>query len=301
MIKIGIISNGVVLTLRWLILIGFLSSLSILSVATANEESRDGHDPAVSQAIRGAEVITNRDAITIAIPDDVFSSLRRGKPVGIIAEAVDQILFSMGYTIHYVSMPYRKEMRQAVRDGTIDVATSVLTAAVPLDDAYYTDPIIEEYNVVLVRRGDDRELRFFNDLYGKRIGGRVGYKYPSIESNPAILLELNRKDGENVRKLLLRELDAVIVGGVADLYELRTEGIMSEVDVLNRALGTVSLGAILADERFRREDVDEFNRQLSQLKISPLWQQILKRNGMSDLIRQWPLLESRSQPVTGQK
>lgn len=263
--------------------------LGWLAGAFAQDEARYGHDPAADRALSSALVVTP-NSITIAVPGSIFASLRNGKPVGVIAEAVDQVLFSMGYHIDYVSMPSR-DMRHAVQDGTVDVATSLLTPKNRTEGALYTDPVINEYNVLLVRRGEFRAIKSISDLHGREFGARVGYKYPLIENEPGIRLQRNRQDGENVRKLLLHELDAVIVAGVADLYEFRAEGIMSEVEILEKAVGVIGLGAALADERFTPAQVDEFNRRMTALKASPMWQQILDRNGMLDLVREWPLLE----------
>nr|CRH05150.1 Exported protein of unknown function [Candidatus Magnetococcus massalia] len=231
--------------------------------------------------------------ITVAVPNSIFASLRDGHPAGIIVEGTVAVLAEMGYTMRFLSMS-SKDQKRAVYSGDIDVATSMLVSFQDKPKrskkALFTDAVINEYNVIVVRRGEGFKLNKVEDLYGKKIGARIGFTYPSIQGDDQVQLERNRKDGENIRKLMLKELDAAIVGGVSDLFDFGAEGIMGQIESLNKAVGYVGLGAALSNLRFSPEDLAKFNQTLASFKMREEWNVILERNGMRTLVFEWPLI-----------
>jgi hypothetical protein len=240
--------------------------------------------------------------VTVAVPNNLFARLKQGRPVGIIVEVTDHILKKLGYTMRYISMS-NKDMKIAVHSGHIDVGTSMLNSPTNQKKALYSDAVIVEYNVLMTRKGEsfdylghienirkDDEWYFGFEII-RVLGARAGFRYPLLEKHPAITLQRNRTDGENVRKLFLKELDAIIIGGVSDLYQYRAEGIMGDFKLLESAVGSVDLGIALADKRFTQDDLARFNEELSLLKASPTWDMILEKNGMLDLVRTWPIID----------
>jgi len=228
--------------------------------------------------------------VVVGVPNDIFSTFADGQPVGVIAETVDYVFKKMGYFTQYRNMP-KKVMRIAVHDGKLEVGTSLLKFPHREKLARYSDPIVTEYSVLVVRKGAKFDAHETADLRGKRLGGREGFHYPLIDDDSSIRIERNRTDGENIRRLLLGKIDAAIVGAVSDIFDLRAEGVMTELEILDRAVGSVNLSAALADERFSEADIEDFNRHLAVLKKSDDWTRILERNAVADLVKEWPFIE----------
>ena len=148
-----------------------------------------------------------------------------------------------------------------------------------------------EYNVLVVRKGEGFKLTNVSDLYGKKIGARIGYKYPLIERNPNVALDRQPKDGINIRNLILGDTDAAIVGGVSDVYSLYSEGVMTDLEILNKALSPIGLGVELSSRYFNRSQLHRFNRLQASLKQSNVWRLILANNGMEELVVDWKTLK----------
>lgn len=227
--------------------------------------------------------------LSVAVPSNVYAELKNGKPKGVIIETLDSIAKELGYAPRYVIMA-GSEAREGMTKGDIAVSTGVLVKATS-DSNFYSDSIVREFNIILVRKGEKTDIESLKDLTGKSIGGRVGFKYPLLEKASGIDLIRNRKDGENIRKLLLKELDAVVVGSVSDIYEFRAEGVMHELSMLDKAVGYVDLGVAFSRKSVDQTFVDRFNARLAEFKTSKEWTAILERNGVEDLVKDIELVK----------
>ncbi|MBF0110773.1 MAG: pentapeptide repeat-containing protein [Magnetococcales bacterium] len=222
----------------------------------------------------------------VAVPGNLFAKTEKGSPAGVIAETLDILLKKMGYSPIYVSMPIA-EMPDAVENGFVDVVAMALPFGKGVEKLLFTDPLIEEYNTVLVRRDENLVLERIADLHGRTLGGREGYLYPLLKNDPEIKLQLFASDGEMIRNLILGKLDAVIISGISNLYVLRSEGIMAQLDVLKKAVGVVPMQAAFSPGKFKREELETFNGMLKEFKQGPEWTSVLEHNGLSDLVRPW--------------
>jgi ABC-type amino acid transport substrate-binding protein len=196
----------------------------------------------------------------------------------------------MGYHPWPVTMT-SSEIKKGLKNGEVAVAAGLLVGRPDKETVAYSDSIIREYNVVLTRAADGvSEISSLDDLQNKRIGARVGFVYPLLEERSGIELIRQRKDGENIRDLFLNELDFVVVGSVSDIYEFRSEGVMSDLQLLPAAVGYVDLGSAFSTATFSLEEIDEFRNRFNQMLGSPEWEAILFRNGIQDLVKEWPIV-----------
>jgi hypothetical protein len=192
----------------------------------------------VSQPLDASEThFGKKNDILVATPNNLFSSLKDGQPTGVIAEATAYILKKMGYDMRFVSM-HSKDIKKSVKSGFVDVGAGMLILPGGSKSVLKSDPVVVEYNVVMTRK--DEKFDFLELIKNGRqgagsggwfsgkheLGARVGFKYPLLVGNTAITLQRNLTDGDNVRKLLLGDLNAIIVGGVSDLHQFQAEGIM---------------------------------------------------------------------------
>ncbi|MBF0145575.1 MAG: pentapeptide repeat-containing protein [Magnetococcales bacterium] len=222
----------------------------------------------------------------VAVPGNLFAKTEKGIPAGVIAETLDVILKKMGFSPIYVSMPIA-EMPEAVENGFVDVLAMALPTGKSAEKLLFTEPLIEEFNTVLVRRNEPFALERIADLHERKLGGREGYIYPLLKKDPEIKLQLFSSDGEMIRNLILGKLDAVIISGISNLYVLRSEGIMAQLDVLKKAVGMVPMQAALSPGKFSRKELELFNKSLKEFKQGTEWNAVLEHNGLSDLVRPW--------------
>ncbi len=195
----------------------------------------------------------------------------------------------MGKRPVYIVMP-SSEMTTALQDGTVAVNTVTVQTPGNSKLALYSDPIVTEYNVVAIRADQELSVERLSDLHGLKLGGRQGYQYPLLDTDPQINLQRFAQDGELIRNLILGRIDAAIISALSDVYKLRAEGVMPRIKVLSRAVGAVPLRAALSLRTFTPTDLEQFNLCLSALKASATWTDILERNGFADLAVDWPTI-----------
>jgi len=111
-----------------------------------------------------------------------------------------------------------------------------------------------------------------------------------LEQDPAVQLQRHATDGEMLRSLLFGASDLALISGISDIYTFRSEGIMKRLDVLPASLGAVPIVAAFSKAVFSKEDVDAFDAALAEFKLTAAWQDVLERNGMADLVREWPVV-----------
>ncbi len=228
--------------------------------------------------------------IILAVSGNMYASIHQGKPSGVIAEAAASILKMMGYAPRVVTMS-SSEMKDGLKSGEVGIAAGLLVGKAPKDGIAYSDSIIREYNVLLARKGEGRELQTLTELKGMKLGARVGFKYPYLERIEEIKLVRQRKDGENIRDLFLNDLDMVVVGSISDIYEFRGEGVMSSLELLDKAVGFVDLGCAFSQAKLGNDFESRFNIHLKEFIGSESWNSILEHNGVLDLVKSWMVVE----------
>lgn len=232
--------------------------------------------------------------IVAGVPGNRLADITNGKPRGVVAEATIKILEELGYKPHLV-LGSANNLEEEFRGGDFDVAVGVGVSASHRASTgiIYSDPIIREYSVLLVRAGEHRVIDSFDDLRGVRLGVLTGYQYPGLgnHTHSGITLVRQRKDSENVRNLLLKDLDMVVVSSVSNIAEFRGEGIMRALELLDKAVGFTDIGSAFAADRFPPGFIRCFNSRLRQFMGTPQWGELLSRNGIGSLAKTWTLLE----------
>ena len=259
-----------------------LSSILVAAVlifATANGQAQTVANPTPASA----------PVVKIAAPGNLFALLEKSRPAGLMLETIDILLKQMGKIPSYITMPIGDALKK-LQEGKLDMVSVVVPDPRLKEIAWISDPIVNEYNLVMTPKERVFPFSRVSDLYGKQIGARVGYQYPMLESNNSIKLIRFRSDGEMIRALLFGQIDAVLISAISDIFTFRTEGILDRFVILKTAVGTVPISVAFAKNRFSQEDVDSFNRALAQFKQQPEWNSLLDRNALVSLIKDWPLI-----------
>lgn len=230
------------------------------------------------------------DGVVVGIPNNVYANLSDGRPTGIMVESIAMILQRMAKRPSFLVMP-NSEMPRAMERGSVDVVSVAIKTPANEKNAFFTDPLVIEHNIIAVLNGHQFELNHISDLHNKTLGGREGFRYPILEKDPAIKLQRFDSDGALMRNLILGRIDAAVISALSDMYKFRSEGVMSKMTILNKSVGEVQLCAALSFSRFTPDDLARFNSELAGLKAGPEWQRLLEANGLADLVREWPSLE----------
>jgi uncharacterized protein YjbI with pentapeptide repeats/ABC-type amino acid transport substrate-binding protein len=228
-------------------------------------------------------------AVKVAAPGNLYSKLDKSRPAGAILETVDILLKQMGKTSSFVAMPTGDALKE-IGAGKLDIASVVVPTPSAREIAWLSDPVITEYSLVMVPKAKVFPLNRVADLHNKRIGARIGYQYPLLDSDHDVILTRFRSDGEMIRALLFGKVDAILIGAISDISLFRTEDILSRFEILKMAVGSVPLTVAFAKKKFSQQDVDLFNQKLAQLKQGPEWHSLLDHNGLSSLVKEWPML-----------
>ena len=250
---------------------------AVLILSTSNGQAQIINNPASASVVK------------VAAPGNLFALLEKSRPAGLMLETIDILLKQMGRTPSYITMPIGDSLKK-LQEGKLDMVSVVVPDSRLKEIAWISDPIINEYNLVMTPRDRVFPLSRVSDLYGKQIGARVGYQYPQLESDNSVKLIRYRSDGEMIRALLFGQIDAALISAISDIFTFRTEGILDRFVILKTAVGTVPISVAFAKNRFSQEDVDSFNRALAQFKQQPEWTNLLDRNALVSLIKDWPLI-----------
>ena len=224
----------------------------------------------------------------VAVPGNLFARLGKKGPEGVFLETMDAILNVMGKKPRYVIMPTGDALAE-MSSGAISAATVVVPSPRLAETLWLSDPLITESNIVVALKDKGFALKSLDDLRGKRIGARTGYRYPLLENSKSgsALLRYST-DGEMLRALLFGQVDVILCSAIADIFALRSEGIMKRLVVLDKAVGAVPLVAAFAKSSMSKAELDTFNSALAAFKKSSQWTESLERNGQADLFRSWP-------------
>lgn len=234
--------------------------------------------------------VSSNTKVRISLAGNAFANFQQGRPSGLFAEVASMVMSDMGLQSGFISMPADAALK-ALEEKRLDVATVILKTPRIAEKFRFSDPVLTDYQVVVVRRGKGFALKSVADLRGKRIGLRKGYRYDLLNDEAPFSRQAYNSDGEMIRDLLQGELDAILLSGISDVFALRSEGIMSQLEILGASVGKIPMMLAFSKSRFSEEDVKKFNQYLSQMVASGSWREIMERNGMGDLIEALPSIK----------
>ncbi len=229
---------------------------------------------------------------TVGIPGNApLTGLANGKVTGVIAEITVLALNAIGCRVTARKVPFAR-MYQWVHDGKLDVATSVLDTPERTGKAWYSAPIVTEYTLVMVPKGQGFTMKSVADLAGRTIGGQIGFYYPQLNG-----IELNlvraRKYDVNIRKLVAGRIDGTLIGSITGPYLAKKMGLDDRVEFQPQALGSVGLGSAFSHKFFSKAQFARFNTALGDIMGSSEWQKILVANGIAEYLRPWQFASAR--------
>jgi len=147
---------------------------------------------------------------------------------------------------------------------------------------YPKESLMETSWSFFIRKKDEGKLKYesFDDLKGKKIGVVRGYYY-SPEFLEFIRTEKNFEDvaydDQNLKKLVHRRLDYIVMDKMNGLYLIKKMGLSGKVVAIKKPLNTVSIYAIFSKETVEKSFVDSFSAALGEFKTSFEYKLIYKK------------------------
>ena len=229
------------------------------------------------------------ETITLGTGDNLpFAAVGAGdQPTGVLGDVSVSLLETMGFDAKASVLPFAR-LYSSVHDGEIDGAIGVLRTDSRASQALYSDPILTEYNILVVKKGAAFDFSNLADLKGKRIGGRRGFVYPGLDA-AGVAVEPANGDINNVKKVIAGRLDAAIISSIAYLSRLDQSDLRGQVELPPLAVGEVPIGIALADEKFSEGDIASFNGKLADFKASQDYAAVLAKYGIADYVKSWPV------------
>lgn len=230
------------------------------------------------------------EPVTIGVPTNPpLSMTADGKAQGILYDLTVKALEKMGYTVASRDLPFAR-LYQDIHSGAVDVAISVLKTPERATQAHYSEPVVTEYNVVAVKKGNAFTLDTTDNLAGRRIGTRNGFKYPLIDGRGDLTLDPGNDHLVNVRKLVANRLDGMIIGSITGVVQLQDNQFGDQIDILPNSLGAVPLGTALSAKRFTPDDLERFNATLRALRADPVFAEIVAKYRAGDLMKDYSIV-----------
>lgn len=234
---------------------------------------------------------TATETLTLATGDSLpFSGVGSdGAPIGVLGDTSNKLLQDMGFDAKAKKLPFAR-LYNEIHNGDVDVAIGVLKTDERSAMALYSAPILTEYAILAVKKGNSFTYNSLADLKGKTLGGRRGFAYPTVEA-AGIEIERANDHETNIKKVIGGRIDAAIISSIAYLSQLDQTDMRGKVELLPLAVGVVPLGIALADEKFSAEDVAKFNEKLSGHMASDAYAAVLSKYGIADYVKDWPVAE----------
>jgi polar amino acid transport system substrate-binding protein len=228
--------------------------------------------------------------LKVSVPNNApFATVENGQVSGVLAEIAAHVLTGMGYELDVQVLPFKRAYHQ-VHKASLDVAMSVLATPKRITQAHYSNAIIFEYTLILVNQGSAFKFQTLGDLKGKKLGARLGFKYPEL-AHADVQLDRHSDYQSSIKKLHAGRLDGVLVGSLTGPYLLQQLGMTDQFDYLPTAVSKVPLGIAVSYKMWDYEQLEQFNTALRKFENTLAWQRIISTNGVTDWVRQWPLVK----------
>lgn len=193
---------------------------------------------------------------------------------GIVGSIISESFANEGMDIGYAFYPWKRAMEQA-KKGDDDATAPWSMTEQRNKDFYFSEPIIEEVNILLHRKDSTLKWNDITDLSQYKIGGTIGYFYgkefEEAEKNKTLQVQRTNKDITNLKKLLAGRVDIFVVEkNVANaMINKLTAQQKSELVMNEKPLNTRNLYLLFSKSKSSNQDkVTAFNKGLKKLRDS---------------------------------
>ncbi len=202
-----------------------------------------------------------------------------GKASGIMVELLEQIAEKQGIKVIYRILP-RKRAEKALSGGSIDAYATSRTYLEKHENYIWTEVIDTSHDYLYSLREDAVVFRKTEDLFGRRIGTRLGYRYKFINSffeSGKIIRDDALREYQSLLKLLRKRVDAVIVNELIYNNLVETHSNLFKNKFIRSSKAVDSADLCIAFNRKWAEFVPFFNFELDVMKKNGEFQKIIDK------------------------
>ncbi|WP_209010655.1 ABC transporter substrate-binding protein [Labrenzia sp. PHM005] len=201
---------------------------------------------------------------------------------GMDFEVIETILNKMDCELTKIPLPWTRHLN-AMRNGTVDIATPVTITPDREEFAHFSSPYIQANEILFVRTKDQSAYKDLADFFkkGKRLGVIRDYAYggafPELAKTYADQIETTDSQELNLKQLDLGRVDAIlgetyVVSSVVQRLGLSRKVIPSNVIVASES-NYIMFSKISVSEDF----VAAFSRELQTMQENGEFDQITAR------------------------
>jgi len=139
------------------------------------------------------------------------SWLEGDQPKGYAMDAAKAVLEKAGFTVTMEMGPFAKMMEAALDQG--GVVTGVFHTADRAQKYHFSEPMVDDLVLVVVRRGREFPLNSAADLAGKRVGFQQGARFGQEfeDALPKLTAVTDNDPKQRLQRLMDGEVDAIIM------------------------------------------------------------------------------------------
>jgi len=205
---------------------------------------------------------------------------------GFTAEILSEAFKRTGHRVSFTFLPWERALLKSAQ-GTYDGLYSAYYTEERARTYLVSEPYCSSTVVLCARKGSPVTFSTLEDLSPYRIGTVRGYAN-SVEFDAADYLTKEEVPSDliNIRKLVNKRIDLMVVDTYVVLYLLDKEGIQEDVEFLSPPLDRKPLHVMFSRrvEGYEKKCAD-FNKGLTEIREDGTYNQILRRHGFGELIR----------------
>jgi polar amino acid transport system substrate-binding protein len=167
-----------------------------------------------------------------------------------------------------------------VREGAADLLYTAANSEEREKETYYAyEPLIDSSWSFFVRKEDEGKIKYdsLEDFKGQKIGVVRGFAYPTefwdyVKKENSF--EEVTTDEFNVKKLIAKRFNIIIIDYINGLNEFRRLGVSDKIVALPKPLKKTSLYAVFSKNTVEKDFVDKFTAELKAFKTTKEYKDI---------------------------
>ncbi len=201
------------------------------------------------------------------------------KPGGIMFDVLDVIAKKKGYTIKIFNIP-RKRVQIMLQTGEIDASPRAVEWTKNPFVFLFTEPVVASRDVIVSSSKKPLKFESIEDLFGKNLRTRLGYKYPELEphfSSKKITRLDDLHEFEVLRKIRTVPLrfDGGIINELVARWIIKENNWKNEFTFSDKDVGNFGYRIMFSSKWYFF--IKDFNAELHKMKQQGMIQAIVEK------------------------
>lgn len=185
---------------------------------------------------------------------------------GIMIDVFQKVMKQLDYKVELVSVR-RKRVDHYIKTGKLDATPRAVEWTKNPNDFIFTEPVLLAKDVLFVQKDSTIVYKDLEDLKGKVIGARTGYRYPHFKESFEKNLIVRKDDASEetmLRRLKTNQVHASILNELVGLWVIKNHHWDKEFKTLPKHVGEFEYRFMFA--KSNQKLVNSFNQVLNKLK-----------------------------------